>query len=248
MDKYQEFLFKGWLRPYFIFFRCCPSENEIEGNSKQYGTFDKDADTFTLTQDEDINIVDYVLMVSNDAVKSANIESIYIFANGKWEAVGLSPYGQQALVYKISINFNNRIEKIKFIFKNGLADEYILNIKYIEANKEAYYAKQEQNKKDDLLKAASIKHSTGNDLVNIYFQPCSDEYDRTEIILYKDSQMLAKYKDDGVFFKSISGLAYGTYEYVVKQFGKNNKILLETDKIRFSINRPNYGGKPTVII
>ncbi len=93
----------------------------------------------------------------------------------------------------------------------------------------------------------NVSHSTGNDLVNIYFQPCCDEYERTEITLYKDNQMLTKYKvDDGVFFKSISGLAYGNYEYIVKQFGKNDKLLLETGKIRFSISRPNYGGKPII--
>ena len=104
-------------------------------------------------------------------------------------------------------------------------------------------------KKDSLLKAAKISHSTGNDLVNIYFQPCCDEYERTEITLYKDGQMLAKYKvDDDVFFKAITGLAYGTYEYVVKQFGANNKLLLETNKIKFTLSRPNYGGKPVVVI
>lgn len=61
--------------------------------------------------------------------------------------------------------------------------------------------------------------------------------------------MLAKYKvEEGVFFKSIGGLAYGTYEYIVKQFDKDNKLLIETDRIKFSISRPNYGGKPTIII
>ena len=61
--------------------------------------------------------------------------------------------------------------------------------------------------------------------------------------------MLAKYKvDEGTFFKSISGLAYGTYEYVVKQYGKSDKLLLETAKIKFTINTPNYGGKPNIII
>ena len=59
--------------------------------------------------------------------------------------------------------------------------------------------------------------------------------------------MLAQYKvDEGAFFKSISGLAYGFYEYVVKQFGKDDKLLLETDKIKFSISAPNYVGKPIV--
>lgn len=249
MDKYQEYLLKDCLGQYFIFYRCCPLVNEIEGSRTQYGKFDKETDTFTITQDEDINIVEYVLiaLVGNNRTTRV-IEDISVFENGGWKKIELSSYAQQPLsAYKIIINFSKRIEKIKFRFKNNLADDYILNLKYVEADKEKYYAKQAQQKKDDLLKTASIKHSTGNDLVNIYFQPCCNEYERTEITLFKDNQMLAKYKvDDGVFFKPISGLAYGDYEYIVKQYGKDNKILLETAKIRFSICRPNYGGKPVI--
>ena len=61
--------------------------------------------------------------------------------------------------------------------------------------------------------------------------------------------MLAKYKvDDEVFLKTITGLAYCTYEYVVKRFGANNKLLLETNKIKFTLSRPDYSGKPLVVI
>ena len=86
------------------------------------------------------------------------------------------------------------------------------------------------------MKKANIKVSTGADLVNIYFQPCSDDYLRTEIVLYKDGLMLAKYKvDEETFFKSISGLAYGKYEFILKQFDDKGNIILETDKISFSL-------------
>lgn len=248
MNKYQEYLLKGYSKQEFIFYRCCPLANEIEGSNIQYGKFDNKTDTFTLTQDEDINIVDYVLIVGTDKLEV--IKHISILKNGKWEDLELSPYGQnKVLLYKIIINFNNRIEKIKFSFKNDLADDYILNLEYIEADKDKYYAKQAQQKKDNLLNTANIKHSTGNDLVNVYFQPCCEEYERTEITLFKDNQMLAKYKvDDGVFFKSVGGLAYGTYEYIVKQFGKDDKLLLETDKIKFSISAPYYGGRRNIVI
>ena len=109
--------------------------------------------------------------------------------------------------------------------------------------------KKEQERKDNLLKTANIKVSTGADLVNIYFQPCCDSYARTEITLYKDNMMLAKYKvDEETFFKSIGGLAFGKYEFILKQLDKDNNIILETQKIAFSISAPNYGGKPTVWI
>ena len=70
-----------------------------------------------------------------------------------------------------------------------------------------------------------------------------------KITLYKDSMMLAKYKvNEEMFFHSISGLAYGKYEFVLKQFDNKGKIILETDKIGFSLSRPNYSGRHTVVI
>lgn len=48
--------------------------------------------------------------------------------------------------------------------------------------------------------------------------------------------MLAKYKvDEDTFFKSISGLAYGKYTFVLKQFDKDSNPLLETEHIEFTI-------------
>ena len=61
--------------------------------------------------------------------------------------------------------------------------------------------------------------------------------------------MLAKYKvEEEMFFHSINGLAYGRYEFILKQFDNKGNILLETDKISFSLSRPDYGGTPTVFI
>ena len=250
MNKYQEYLLKGNLSSNFLFYGCCLI-GQFNNAKKFYGKFDKDNDTFTITQDDDINLVEYSLIIRKEI---DFIENVYVWKNERWGNVTSTEIeltnfrGKVSLpCYRIDIDFRNRIDKLRFTFKGGLADDYILNLKYVEADKEAYYAEQAKTARENLIKAAAIKHSTGNDLVNIYFQPCCEEYERTEITLFKDNQMLAKYKvDDGTFFKSISGLAYGTYEYIVKQFGKNDKLLLETDKIKFSISRPNYGGKGVV--
>ena len=60
---------------------------------------------------------------------------------------------------------------------------------------------------------------------------------------------LGKYKvEEEFFFKSINGLAYGTYEFILKQYDKNEQLLLETNKISFSISKPNNSGKNTVWI
>lgn len=198
-------------------------------------------DKITVKQIEDITIKKYFIFLHND-----NFEEIYTVKNNVREPA-LQKCGEGITAFGIQVDFDSKIDSIIIKFKLDLADHLDVPIVYIEADKEKYYAKQAQQKKDNLLKTANIKHSTGNDLVNIYFQPCSDEYERTEITLFKDNQMLAKYKvDDGVFFKSINGLAYGTYEYIVKQYVKDDKLLLETDKIKFSISRPNYGGKSVI--
>lgn len=198
-------------------------------------------DKITVKQIEDITVKKYFIFLHND-----NFEEIYTVKNIVQEPA-LQKCGEGITAFGIQLDFENEVDNIIIKFKLDLADPLVIPVEYIKADEEKYYAKQAQQKKDNLLKTANIKHSTGNDLVNIYFQPCCEEYERTEITLFKDNQLLAKYKvDDGVFFKSIGGLAYGTYEYVVKQFGKDDKLLLETDKIKFSISAPYRGGRNIV--
>ena len=248
MDKYQKYILEKYgIRSNFIFHRCNPIvENKLVNEGiVQYGEFDIESDSFTIKQDEDINLLEYALVLVN---KIDIFSNIAICKNDVWTNIALT-MENKVPTYKIIVNFNDRIEKIKFEFKNQLADDYIISICYQEADKEKYYAKKEQERKDNLFTTANIKVSTGVDLVNIYFQPCCDEYARTEIALYKENMLLAKYKvDEETFFKSIGGLAFGKYEFVLKQLDKDNNIILETQKIAFSISAPNYGGKPTVWI
>lgn len=260
MNKYQEYLINNRGE----FYLCIQDENNqflnafnnsettlrqfnaliLANNSNNDNHFLEEltiGDKIVLKQIEDITVKKYFLFLHNDT-----IEEIYIIKN-KTQESALQKFGEGVTAFGIQLDFDNKIDSIIIKFKLNLADSLIVPIEYVEADKEKYYAKQAQQKKDELLKTASIKHSTGNDLVNIYFQPCCDEYERTEITLFKDNQMLAKYKvDDGVFFKSISGLAYGNYEYIVKQFSNDNTVLIETDKIKFTIRRPNYGGNPVI--
>ena len=245
MDNYQKFLLKKYGDNLTrMFYRACPIEQEEQGSSIQYLFCDENTNSITIKQDEDINITRYILIAHGKVNRYDVLSGISVYKKKQWEQVKLEEKG-----YKIIIDFNDRIEKVKLSFLNNLADDYIITINYQEADKEKYYAKKEQERKDNLFKTANIRVSTGADLVNIYFQPCCDSYARTEITLYKDNMMLAKYKvDEETFFKSISGLAYGKYEFILKQFDDKGNIILETDKISFSLSRPNYGGKPTIFI
>lgn len=58
----------------------------------------------------------------------------------------------------------------------------------------------------------------------------------SEIVDYLDIKRCDVPVED--FYKSINGLAYGKYAFILKQFDKNNNLLFETDYIEFSIKEP----------
>lgn len=215
-----------------------PEYNDRKDSISYYGSFDEKNDVYSVFQDEDITVVEYALICYKKRLPEC-IEDIYFYKNEEWQLVEVSKFPNGYDGYRILINFEDRIQKIKLTFKNNLADDYVFEIKYVEADKQAYYEKLQKKKKDKILANANIKFSVGADLVNIYFQPCCEEYKRTEIVLYKDGMMLAKYKvDEETFFKSIDGLAYGKYEFILKQFDSKEDIILETEKISFSLLGP----------
>lgn len=240
MDKYQKYLM-NMARSYFAYI------NEKEKNIVKCYTNDK----IMITQDEDITVGGYFLYIANKSFERvfAIKGEQQIALKAEFDPIMSSKSSGEQRRFFLPLSFDNRIESIKIVFNNNLADDLIIPVIYVEANKEKYYAKVAQEQNAKLLAKAQIKHATGADLVNIYFQPCSDDYFSTTIILYQGNMLMAKYKiDPEVFFKSISGLAYGEYSYEVIQYDKDGNELMRTDKIRFSISRPNYGGKPVVRI
>ena len=192
--------------------------------------FDYDADCYKLVQEQDIFSTKYRFTLK----KNTNIETCTVCINGNW--TGAEQIGE---CFSVILDFENRVEKVKLTFADNIVDDYIFSVQYVEADKDLYYQKQAEAKRNAYIEAAQIKHSTGADLVNIYFQPCSSDYIRTEIALYRDGLMLSKYKvDEESFFKSIGGLAYGTYSFIVKQFDKSDNLLLETEHIEFTVKAP----------
>lgn len=239
MDKYQKLLVqKARIKEWLYFENNGVSDEESSKYWKRV-VFDENNDTVTIIQDENPNIVDYTLIIFGESF----IKTIEIYKNSKWEKIEKSTFKTRWAAFRLNINFDDRIEKVKVSFRDNLADDYIINVVYQEADKEKYNEKLTMEHRAELLKVANIKVSTGADLVNIYFQPCCDNYARTEIALYKENMMLAKYKvEEDVFFKSINGLAYGKYEFILKQFDDKGNIILETEHIEFTISTPNTHG------
>lgn len=259
INKYQKYIFGkygviGDTR--FIISRCCPIEDEdTTGESVSYGTLNRQNDSFTILQDENITKTKYMLSFPGDIDGYHLFDGIFISKNNEW--IKVETVNNE---YRIIADFSDRINAIKFCFVNGIADDYILNIEYREADKEKYFAKIAKEKKEALEKAASIKVATGADLVNVYFQPCCDEYDHTEILLYisREGDFKGRTSNDEKttiesvpwllikkskipvedFYASISGLAYGKYAFILKQYDKNDNVIIQTDYITFIIEQP----------
>ena len=256
MDKYQKYIFESS--------RGCCGLSVCGKYALENVVYD---DKIIFKQNEDITITDYVFYIANIGIQSVfavvgETETPLVEGN-----IPTSPHyrGEASKGLFLPISFDNKIDFIKIVFKNNLADDLIFPVIYEEADKEKYYAQKEQERKDGLLKAADIKFSTGADLVNIYFQPCCEQYEYTEIMLFIPKEEIVKgYTGDGRkvveipawsmikkskvdvedFYKSIGGLAHGKYSFVLKQFDSKGNLLVETGKIEFSINAPVAPHRP----
>ena len=253
MNKYQKTLLENEKGK--IFYYCTSKKNSGVLDSN----FDYENDCYSLIQDDDIFSTQYPFVLK----QNSNIEFCSYLIDGTWQVAE-----QKGGCFVIILDFENRIAKIKLTFADNIVDDYTFSVKYVEADKDLYYQKQEADRKANLLQSAQIKHSTGTDLINIYFQPCCSDYEYSEILLYipqdyvtvggpygpvkKPSswQMFKKCKVPSEdFYKSINGLAYGTYAYVIKQFDKKDNLLLETEYIEFSLKAPKqpFMGKINII-
>ena len=144
-------------------------------------------------------------------------------------------------VCTIDFKFDNPIEKLELHFNYDIVEPLTINVKT------TLYEKPVVDTSTELLKTLNATHSCGQALVNIKFQYCNDNVSYTKISLYDDNkQLMGTFKvDAGMFYKSITNLAYGKYFYKVAQYDKNNELILETDFISFSLSAPYYG-KPFV--
>lgn len=271
MNKYQEYLLKNRSKEKgtFIFTNCAPVGEVCKDDT--YGCYTDDTGCFLIKQDSDITKTRYELSISKKEYPF--IEAVQTKKDGVYTDVPLScanvlPSAPKSLHrqempnerFLFTVDFNDRIDAIRLKFIKNIADDVEIGITYQEADKQAYLERQEILRKENILKRAAVKHSTGDSLINIYFQPCADEYDHTEISLFVPdktetkrvgsphgpvnqenvlswSLIMKTTVENGTFFKSVTGLAYGRYAYIVKQFSKENRLLVDTGYIEFYIRQ-----------
>ena len=147
-------------------------------------------------------------------------------------------------VCTIDFKFDNQIEKLELHFNYNIVEPLTINVKT------TLYEKPMIDTSTELLKTLNATHSCGQDLVNIKFQYCNENVSYTKISLYDDNkQLMGAFKvDAGMFYKSITNLAFGKYFYKVAQYDKENKLIVSTDFIEFKIFPTSYGnGKMQVV-
>lgn len=204
--------------------------------------------TITLKQSENAYIETYIVTLESPAISSVvSGTNEFKNSNGKVE---------------FSLDFNNQVNKIIVNFVDGIADPLNLNIVYEATSKEAWDEKNKKQLWSSLEAKAKITVSTGIDLVNIYFQPCSDDYSKTVIELFtangkwqphpnvigrgevfkprllgaEINLLMGKFAvEDGMYFKSIGSLAKGAYGYRLSQYNSKGELLFTTDYAYFAI-------------
>ena len=250
MDKYQMYLMDSdcaWEKN---------SENqriisvfESQKTGRKFcGDINFDTGIITVNQDSDI----YSHVYAQYFPVPSHVSGISVTYDGKkWEKLAIEKERdcvRNCLCSgkcKIILDFENRIKKVKFAFACAIADDLIFTVRYVEADKQAYYAEIAHKEMLERIKKANIQIKTGLNLVNIFFCACSDDYVRTEFQLYTDSgQLMKKIKvPEDEFFVAVPNLAYGRYYFIAEQFASDKK-LFTTEKIEFQIKKPYTGEVP----
>lgn len=208
-------------------------------------------DALKVMQDKDITHNEYLVYIARN---NSVIDKVDVFEDGKYgeppqytpmQFLDGSTFYRKGLVIKLDFNIQS-ITKIRVHFVDGLADPLEISIEYIPADREQYYQEKEQQRKLELIEKMNVKHSHGNNLITIRFQNCSDCIDKTRITLFdKSKQLMGVFKvEEGMFYKSIINLAFGTYFYKVSQYDKNDIKIVEADFIEFNLANSGWTGIP----
>lgn len=251
MNKYQKFILER--TPCFV------SKDMNVKDRQTVINFLNENDEFVVLQDENYNIKKYNIIISGLSISSVEIDG------KKSEMIDTPNHsffdGKMNLAV---VDFDNRAKDITFNFANNAAEPLTLKLKFIESDHAFFDAKEAESNRQRLIAAANIKIATGSDLVNVYFQPVTDNYSHTVIELYLANgnferqqihssgvavrmapakllggtveSLLGKFKvEDGMFFKAITGLANGVYGVKIVEFDKNNNQLFSSDIMFFVI-------------
>ena len=227
-------------------------ESRVDSKSGNWTCVLDTNERIVVKQDENYNITKYYIRFQTTIDKA--------IVNGKEylpQTIGTSSYPSVV----VPVDFENQIKEITLSFHDAI-EPITIPVEFVAVDRKIFDDKAAKETQARLEQIAAIKVSTGADLVNIYFQPCSDNYDKTVIELYlangtysrppmvmgkhdvfhpqllsaTPGQMIGKFKvEEGMMFKSITGLAKGAYGFKLSQFDDKGNLLFKTDYQYFQI-------------
>ncbi len=238
MDKYQRFILERT-----ACFISTDKELDPKAAKKAVTDFVNEKDEFLVKQVENYNVKKHFILLSGENLSSVEVDGKA--CNGI-EAPKQGLLDSKTIV--VLVDFGNQAKELKLVFRDGLAEPLSLKLDFVETDHSIYDSKVQT----EINRKICPEHRTGVDLINIYWNLVSDDVETTQINLYfvsnNTERLVSKYKENGAMFKSITGLAFGTYRYEVIELDKAGKELARTQKIEFSLSEPDYGGKPMVYI
>ena len=201
---------------------------------------DYDGQVLSLYQKENPNITLYEGCIGTMDIN--NVTRCYALLKGKWTELEYwerKPDNR----WKIEVDFNNPIEKIKFCFDKEGIDDYEIELNCVYSDKKAYEEKILTQKRQELQKLMNIRVISAYDgrRINIVFNPypAAEKFTYAVIDLYEGDLFLKEYRlPDGECILMEDKLAIFNWEIVLKLFDKDNNLLFETDKMKFAINPP----------
>ena len=223
----------------------------------------RENNNFTIVQDKNPNALDYTILIAKSSQRKELLSNVEYFKKNNWfkaKTIVFDGYYANRQFYVIPADFGNKTTKIKFKFESDLVNDLEMDVVYESITKEqekAFYENEKKQQRDALIAKADIKIATGVDLVNIYFQPCSGDYKYTKIQLHLAEgrfesisgvagaskliggtigNFLGKFKvEEGMMYKSITGLARGCYAIKLIQYNDKNEELITSDEKFFVI-------------
>ena len=238
MDKYQKFVLDR-----VVCFVKTEDNLEIESGKPSIVSFINEKDEFVVKQDENYNVKKHYILIGGTFVKAVELDGKKISAK---EAPEKSSFRGKA--YVVPVDFDNRAKELKICLADDLADPLTLKLVFEEVDHSIYDSKVQA----EINASIKPEHKTGQDLVNIYWNLVSDKVELTQVNLYvlsNGERLIGKYKESESTFKSVTGLAYGTYLYEIIEFDKDGKEIARTGKIQFELKAPttNFNGRHVVI-
>lgn len=223
MNKYQELALK--YSGYAVY-----KNEDLSDKIDRYTYIKPEEAKIRIVQDENYNITKYYLRFQT------GVHTVI---------VGKKVYEQQELKITsnpsviVPIDFNSKINEVKLCY-DGAVEPITIKLEYISADKEAYNQKVKAQIIEENSKKINPECKTGKDLVNIYWDIADRSVLWAELNIYLltngHERKVVSYKEKSdITFKSITGLANGTYLYEIIELGLNSKLIAKTDRIKFTI-------------